>query len=592
MDNVAKIHTHPCQHQPFDPVEMEDLDLNSLFAQWLDSHSKELSKKGSKLAFSYAKAHDRVKSFDQPITLPKQLKSIQYVGDKTYLFLCSKLKKHCEEHSLEFPFGFASDLQEKQGGKRSRELDEDTNKTAKKLKKWVPKRRSGSWAILVTLLKHDKQFRGMRKEDIIKHAAQHCDTSFTSNPSTREFYSAWDGIKTLTKRELVETFGRVPKLYRLTELGETLALLISQQEGIHSSPGIALDMSYDNGLRVSPDPSSPLGMRTAPPSSPLKGKDRSESATTHHDRENRTLNGTRYDLWEPKDYEVVLVFDNREMRSKTERDFFHRRISDQGISCEVMPLAVGDILWLARHRTTGKEVVLNYVCERKRLDDLASSIKDGRFIEQKNRLRRSAIKNVYYVVEEGGLSDVERIIEMRQSIITSISTIMTVSNLFVRRFRKIDELVEWLVTMTEILKKTYEEKRLVVLKPRDIANQKVYADILDNFRQEFEKRNTPYECVHTLAAFQDILSKTNMMTVKDIFLLMLMLVRGISMEKAVMIQSRFPTPKSLIEFYKQHHEDSEQQKEMLMANLFQSQIANKKISKAPLTAMYEAWGKE
>lgn len=36
------------------------------------------------------------------------------------------------------------------------------------------------------------------------------------------------------------------------------------------------------------------------------------------------------------------------------------------------------------------------------MDDLAASIKDGRFHEQKFRLRRSGIKNVIYLVEQYG----------------------------------------------------------------------------------------------------------------------------------------------------------------------------------------------
>ena len=43
--------------------------------------------------------------------------------------------------------------------------------------------------------------------------------------------------------------------------------------------------------------------------------------------------------------------------------------------------------------------VLDYVVERKTADDLASSIMDGRYKEQKYRLFMSKIPNVYYLVE-------------------------------------------------------------------------------------------------------------------------------------------------------------------------------------------------
>lgn len=64
-------------------------------------------------------------------------------------------------------------------------------------------------------------------------------------------------------------------------------------------------------------------------------------------------------------------------------------------------LKVGDFTWIAKHKyNPDQELVLPYVVERKRMDDLAASIKDGRFHEQKFRLRRCGLKNVIYLVEK------------------------------------------------------------------------------------------------------------------------------------------------------------------------------------------------
>jgi crossover junction endonuclease MUS81 len=43
--------------------------------------------------------------------------------------------------------------------------------------------------------------------------------------------------------------------------------------------------------------------------------------------------------------------------------------------------------------------VLDYVVERKKADDLMSSIVDGRYKEQKYRLKNSTIGNVFYLYE-------------------------------------------------------------------------------------------------------------------------------------------------------------------------------------------------
>lgn len=59
-----------------------------------------------------------------------------------------------------------------------------------------------------------------------------------------------------------------------------------------------------------------------------------------------------------------------------------------GVPTDFRKLAVGDYLWICKPRpgsglNPDNELILPYVVERKRLDDLVQSIKDGRFKEQK-----------------------------------------------------------------------------------------------------------------------------------------------------------------------------------------------------------------
>lgn len=46
-----------------------------------------------------------------------------------------------------------------------------------------------------------------------------------------------------------------------------------------------------------------------------------------------------------------------------------------------------------------KDYVLDFIVERKTADDLAASIMDGRYEEQKFRLKHCEIKNVIYLIE-------------------------------------------------------------------------------------------------------------------------------------------------------------------------------------------------
>ena len=57
------------------------------------------------------------------------------------------------------------------------------------------------------------------------------------------------------------------------------------------------------------------------------------------------------------------------------------------------------MLWIVRKKQTAsnlqqKEWVLHFIIERKRVDDLAGSIIDGRYLEQKFRLQKSSLQKV------------------------------------------------------------------------------------------------------------------------------------------------------------------------------------------------------
>lgn len=66
-------------------------------------------------------------------------------------------------------------------------------------------------------------------------------------------------------------------------------------------------------------------------------------------------------------------------------------------------MPVGDFLWICRSKNNKEhELVLPYITERKRMDDLASSIKDGRYHEQKFRLSDCGLPNKNYLIENRG----------------------------------------------------------------------------------------------------------------------------------------------------------------------------------------------
>ncbi|KAL9118854.1 MAG: hypothetical protein Q9187_004590 [Circinaria calcarea] len=166
----------------------------------------------------------------------------------------------------------------------------------------------------------------------------------------------------------------------------------------------------------------------------------------------------------PGTFTIELVLDNREVRSKTDRDYIEGGLAKKGVHVIKRSLELGDALWvakckdpllLARLGEEGDEIVLDYIVERKRLDDLVASIKDRRFHEQKFRLRRSGVKNVIYIIEEItlGQETAQKCHEMIESAIVSTQVL---DGYFVKKTQKLDDTIRYLARMTVMLKDLYE----------------------------------------------------------------------------------------------------------------------------------------
>ncbi|CAI5760777.1 unnamed protein product [Candida verbasci] len=602
-------------------------DFKPLFIQWIEDEAIKATKKGSKLAILYNKSLDQLRTFDLPINDLKTLKSIKFVGEKTVSLLRKRIDNYCNDNNWSIPLGFLEkDEQHSLNLKNTRNsnpgdsIDQRPTKRAKTTRKYVPKNRSGGFAILIALYLKDKIRKGLTRDQITTIATPYSDKSFISNPSSKEFHSAWNSIKTLINQDLVVVSGRSPKLYYLTDEGESLAKQLKTTTEITSSPisnNNYVDTSFDNGVRLNSsgilDSSSPIRELHNPAHSnkfildelDKLNNNSSKFHTNHHnlnndmvlnnnkfqhDSKNRCFNNVRYEIWQPQDYEIILYIDNRELRSSNERDYYQKRLSLGSIKCEIKTLASGDALWIARNLKTKNESILNFICERKRIDDLCDSIKDGRFQEQKNRMSKSGMKHCYYIIEEMMVYK-DHVIDLMESIKTSISQTMTNAHYYLRRFSNIDETVNFLNGNTQVIKEILSNTNLIVLKPSDIKNQDHYLDILLSFRNKFENsKSSKYECVHLFSSFQDLLVKSKQMTVKEMFILMLMTIRGCSLEKAITIQKKFPTPKSLLLYYQKNRLIPIEIQKKLLMDEFKDQIGNKKIGKVLSEKIWDIWG--
>lgn len=78
-------------------------------------------------------------------------------------------------------------------------------------------------------------------------------------------------------------------------------------------------------------------------------------------------------------YTVVCLVDHREflVRKLGPADVL-AAFAARGLHADVRNLELGDFLWVAKERDGPGEYVLDYVCERKRVDDLSLSIQSSR----------------------------------------------------------------------------------------------------------------------------------------------------------------------------------------------------------------------
>ncbi|XP_023634629.1 crossover junction endonuclease MUS81 isoform X1 [Capsella rubella] len=101
-------------------------------------------------------------------------------------------------------------------------------------------------------------------------------------------------------------------------------------------------------------------------------------------------------------YDVMLILDDREKfatKGSRSRNIIDNICSEFNIKIEVRRLPVGDCIWIARHKCLEDEYVLDFIAERKNVDDMRSSIRDNRYRDQKLRLQRSGLKKLIYILE-------------------------------------------------------------------------------------------------------------------------------------------------------------------------------------------------
>jgi ERCC4-type nuclease/predicted transcriptional regulator len=286
----------------------------------------------------------------------------------------------------------------------------------------------------------------------------------------------------------------------------------------------------------------------------------------------------------PHEYEIFLVLDNREIQMKTNRDYIQKRLAAKGVHCLTRSLDLGDVLWIAKKkdsRLPTDELVLGYIIERKRLDDLVTSIKDGRFTEQKTRLKKSGVDKVIYVVEVYNREEVERF--GPQAIQTALSSTQIQDGIFLKRTNSIDETIDYLVSATNLVKKIYKDTTLFSI-PGHLITQQNYLDLKAAYKRQKQPKQ---EYLVNYPLFNELNAKGAPTTVHDVYLHMLMTIRGVNAEKALSLMKVYPTPYSLLTAFR---ERSPEEGRVLAKNATSAHITRRKWGISISEKLYQTWG--
>lgn len=593
---------------------------NPLLLGWVKEWWETAKERNSKGVTTYKHAYDSLKACPITFEHPSSLQQLKGFGPKLCERLTEKLRAHCEENGLPMPPHPSSKKRASKSAAATAFQDdgepepERPAKKARTAKPYVPAYRSGAYALLIALSKPGQEVVGMPKAELIQEAQPHCDSSFSAPSDPSKFYTAWNSMKTLLQKELVYERGRPLKRYALTDEGWEVAKRIRQtavpQANTSSATNPPVATAGPNRPNVLPSVARPA---LSEPISLLDDDDEddniddfiyqpppatefanvvAEGTTVADDAALPRFTPIRL---APGTFTVELLLDNREIRAKTDRDYMQEELAKRGVKPIVRSLELGDALWVARCKqpgfltrmgAEGDDVVLDWIVERKRLDDLIGSLRDGRFHEQKFRLRRSGVQNVIYLVEETSM-DAVQFQKYEEAVQSAMASMQVVNGYFLKQTQKMDDTIRYLASMTKMLKSVYEAKTLYVI-PTAALTTKNYLPLMKHLR-----KTQPSSSHHiSYPAFASLASKSQNMALRDLFLKMLMCTKGVTGEKAIEIQKVWRTPYEFVKAFEQcgSGEEGKRRKMDLVANRLGHLVGRKKISKAVSQKLAEVWG--
>ena len=172
---------------------------------------------------------------------------------------------------------------------------------------------------------------------------------------------------------------------------------------------------------------------------------------------------------------IYLIVDLREKGAGNEN--FRVEILNKlpsPIPIEEKNLSLGDFTWIYKDQLDGEEYMIDFIIERKTLNDLSASILDGRYNEQKYRLKNSPYKNIYYLFEGTELNTHSNANISKDAINTAINNTINIHDIKFYRTFSTKDTVDKLIEIDSNIRKNF-----VFLKDSDgkKMNYKKYIEI-------------------------------------------------------------------------------------------------------------------
>ncbi|XP_064348186.1 crossover junction endonuclease MUS81 isoform X2 [Camelus dromedarius] len=505
---------------------------NPLFVRWLTEWRDEAASRGRRTQFVFQKALRSLRRYPLPLRSGKEAKILQHFGDG----LCRMLDQRLQQHRASGDHAPGSSGANSPAPERlPAEVQDSSMPVPAQLKaggsgSYWPARHSGARAVLLLLYREQLNPSGpgfLTKEELLQRCAQKAPR--VAPGSARP----WPALRSLLHRNLVLRTHR-PARYSLTPGGLDLAQKLAESEGLSLlSVGIGPEEPPREESKVPGAASAELGA--------------SEGSVQQPPLE-----------LGPGEYRVLLCVDVGETKGAGHRPELLRELQRLHVTHMVRKLHVGDFVWVAQETSPRDparpgELVLDHIVERKRLDDLCSSIIDGRFREQKFRLKRCGLGHRVYLVEEHG--SVHNLSLPESTLLQAVTNTQVIDGFFVKRTADIKESAAYLALLTRALQRLCQGH---TLRSRPWGTP-----------GDPESRTGPFpNPLCSLLTFEDFNAgaiKNKAQSVREVFARQLMQVRGVSGEKAAALVDRYSTPASLLAAYDACATPKEQ--EMLLSTI-------------------------